>query len=299
MIQTHLGEFAALLTAIFWVISGVFFEKAGKRTNSLAVAFLRMFFSFFLISLLLWVTRGKPLPTDATPSAWLWLSLSGLVGFVLGDMFLFEAYVRIGARISLLLMSFSPVITGILSFLIFGETLQPLAILGILLTLAGIAVVIMTRGENNLLKLRHEPYGVFCGVMGAVGQSVGTILSKQGMGNYDAFAATQVRIIAAIIGYTLFFFIGKHWKKLKILVKDMYSSLMTAAGAVFGTVLGVGFSLISIQNTQAAVAAAIMSIMPVLVIPVNWVILKERIKPIEVIGAMVTVIGVALLYVTP
>lgn len=299
MIQTHLGEFSALLTAIFWVISGVFFEKASKRTSSLAVAYLRMIFAFILISLLLWVTRGKPLPTDATPSAWLWLSLSGLVGFVIGDIFLFEAYVRIGARVSLLLMSFSPVITGVLSYFIFGETLQPLAILGIVLTLAGIAVVVLTRGEHKNLKLRHEPYGVFFGVMGAIGHSVGTILSKQGIGNYDAFAATQVRIIASIIGFTVFFIIGKHWQKLAILVKDTYSSLMTAAGAVFGTILGVGFSLLAIQHTQAAVAAAIMSIMPVLVIPVNWVILKERIKWVEIFGALITVSGVILLYLKP
>jgi drug/metabolite transporter (DMT)-like permease len=299
MIQAHLGEFSALLTACFWVISGIFFEKAGRRTSSLAVAYLRMIFAFILISLLLWVTRGKPLPTDATPSAWFWLSLSGLVGFVFGDIFLFEAYVRIGARISLLLMSFSPVMTGLLSFFIFGEVLQPLAILGIVLTLAGIAVVVLTRGEHNDLKLRHDPYGVFCGVMGAIGQSVGTILSKQGMGNYDAFAATQIRIIASILGFTVFFIIGKHWQKLVTLVKDTHASLMTAAGAVFGTTLGVGFSLLAIQHTQAAVAAAIMSIMPVLVIPVNWVVLKERIKWIEVLGALITVLGVILLYLKP
>lgn len=299
MIQAHLGEFSALLTACFWVISGVFFEKASKRTSSLAVAYLRMIFAFILISLLLWVMRGKPLPTDATPSAWLWLSLSGLVGFVIGDIFLFEAYVRIGARISLLLMSFSPVITGFLSYFIFGEVLQPLAIVGIVLTLAGIAVVVLTRGDHNNLKLRVDSYGVLCGVMGAVGQSVGTILSKQGMGNYDAFAATQIRIIASILGFTLFFIIGKHWQKLATLLKDTHASLQTAAGAVFGTTLGVGFSLLAIQHTQAAVAAAIMSIMPVLIIPVNWLVLKEKIKWIEMLGALVTVVGVILLYLKP
>ena len=298
MIQAHLGEFSALLTAILWVISGVFFERASKRTSSIAVAFLRMLFALVLISLLMWFTRGKLLPTDATPSAWLWLSLSGIVGFVVGDMFLFESYVRIGARISLLLMSFSPIITGILSYFIFGEVLQPMAILGVALTLAGIAVVVIMRGENNNLKLRHDPYGVFCGVMGAMGQSVGTILSKQGMGNYDAFAATQIRIIASIVGFTIFFMIGKHWQKLAVLIKDTYASLWTTIGAIFGPVLGVGFSLLAIQNTQTAVAAAIMSIMPVLVIPVNWVILKERIKWVEIVGALATVLGVFLLYIS-
>lgn len=296
MFTSHLGEFAALLTAIVWVISGIFFERAGKHTSSLAVTFIRMLFALPQVGLILWVTRGSPLPTGATPSAWLWLSLSGLVGFVIGDIFLFEAYVRIGTRLALLLMSFSPILTGILSYLIFGERLTSLSILGIALTLTGIAVVVLTRGERKALKLRVEPFGVLCGVLGAVGQSVGTILSKQGIGAYDAFAATQIRIIASIVGFALFFAIGKHWPKLAQLLKDRSSLSQTAAGAFFGTTLGVGFSLIAIQHTKAAIAAAIMSIMPVLVIPINWLALKEKIRFIEVIGAVITVFGVILLY---
>jgi len=296
MNPTHIGEFSAMLTAFFWVISGMLFERASKRTTSLAVSFLRMIFGLALISVFLWISRGNPFATDASPSAWLWLSLSGMVGFVIGDVFLFEAYVRIGTRITLLLMSLSPVLTGIVSYYIFGEVLEPLAVVGIALTLAGIAVVILTRGDKKKLKLRVNSYGVFCGVMGAVGQSVGLILSKQGIGDYDAFAATQVRIIASIAGFILFFLIGNHWQKLRVLLKDGQSARMTAAGALFGPVLGVGFSLLAIQNAPAAVAAAIMSIMPVLIIPVNWLAFREKIKWFEVLGALVTVVGVVLLY---
>lgn len=296
MNPTHIGEFSALLTAFFWVISGIFFERASKRTTSLAVSFLRMIFGLVLISIVLWISRGNPFATDASPSAWLWLSLSGVVGFVIGDVFLFEAYVRIGTRIALLMMSLSPVLTGVLSYFIFGEVLEPRAVVGIALTLAGIAVVTMTRGEKRNLKLRVNPYGVFCGLMGAVGQSIGLILSKQGMGDYDAFAATQVRIIASIAGFILFFLIGNHWQKLRVLLSDAKSVRMTATGALFGPVLGVGFSLLAIQNAPAAIAAAIMSIMPVLIIPVNWLAFREKIKWFEVLGALVTVVGVILLY---
>ena len=296
MNPSHIGEFSALLTAFFWVISSTFFERASKRTTSLAVSFLRMIFGLGLISVFLWIYRGNPFATDASPSAWFWLSLSGVVGFVIGDIFLFEAYVRIGARITLLLMSFSPVLTGVLSYFIFGERLVSLAVVGIALTLAGIAVVILTRGEKKNLKLRVNSYGVFCGLMGAVGQSVGLILSKQGMGDYDPFAATQVRIIASTAGFILFFLIGNHWQKLRVLLNDGQSVRMTAAGALFGPVLGVGFSLLAIQNAPAAVAAAIMSIMPVLIIPVNWLAFREKIRWFEVLGALVTVVGVILLY---
>jgi uncharacterized membrane protein len=293
---THVGEFSALLTAFFWVISGTFFERASKRTSSLAVSFLRMIFGLALISIFLWIYRGNPFATDASPSAWLWLSFSGVVGFVIGDVFLFEAYVRLGTRITLLLMSLSPVLTGILSYFIFGEVLQPLAIVGIALTLAGIAVVILTRGDKKKLKLRVNSYGVFCGLMGAVGQSIGLILSKQGMGDYDPFAATQIRIIASVAGFILFFLVGNHWQKLRVLLNDGQSTRLTATGALFGPVLGVGFSLLAIQNAPAAVAAAIMSIMPVLIIPVNWLAFREKLKWFEVLGALVTVVGVVLLY---
>ena len=293
---THVGEFSALLTAFFWVISGTFFERASKRTSSLAVSFLRMIFGLALISIFLWIYRGNPFATDASPSAWLWLSFSGVVGFVIGDVFLFEAYVRIGTRITLLLMSLSPVLTGVLSYFIFGEVLQPLAIVGIALTLAGIAVVILTRGDKKKLKLRVNSYGVFCGLMGAVGQSIGLILSKQGMGDYDPFAATQIRIIASVAGFILFFLVGNHWQKLRVLLNDGRSTRLTATGALFGPVLGVGFSLLAIQNAPAAVAAAIMSIMPVLIIPVNWLAFREKLKWFEVLGALVTVVGVVLLY---
>ena len=296
MNPNHIGEFSALLTAFFWVISGMLFERASKRTTSLAVSFLRMIFGLAFISVFLWISRGNPFATDASPSAWLWLSLSGVVGFVIGDVFLFEAYVRIGTRITLLLMSLSPVLTGVLSYLIFGEVLEPLAVVGIALTLAGIAVVIMTRGEKRNLKLRVDSYGVFYGLMGAVGQSIGLILSKHGMGDYDAFAATQVRIIASVAGFSLFFLIGNHWQKLRVLLSDGQSTRMTAAGALFGPVLGVGFSLLAIQNVPAAIAAAIMSIMPVLIIPINWLAFREKIKWFEVLGALVTVVGVILLY---
>ena len=296
MNPTHTGELSALLTAFLWVVSGTFFERASKRTSSLAVSFLRMIFGLAIISIFLWIYRGNPFATDASPSAWMWLSISGVVGFVIGDVFLFEAYVRIGTRITLLLLSLSPVLTGILSYFIFGETLEPLAVLGIALTLAGIAVVILTRGEKKNLKLRVDPYGVFCGLMGAVGQSVGLILSKQGMRDYDPFAATQIRIIASVAGFVLFFLVGNHWQKLRVLLKDGQSTRMTAAGALFGPVLGVGFSLLAIQNAPAAVASAIMSIMPVQFIPINWLAFRDKLKWFEVLGAMVTVVGVVLLY---
>jgi drug/metabolite transporter (DMT)-like permease len=49
--------------------------------------------------------RKVLLPTDASVENWFWLSLSGLVGFVFGDLFLFKSYTVIGSRFSMLIMT--------------------------------------------------------------------------------------------------------------------------------------------------------------------------------------------------
>ncbi|HAN95362.1 MAG TPA: EamA family transporter, partial [Firmicutes bacterium] len=104
-VAAHLGELAALTAALCWSLNSLAFEAAGRRVGSLAVNYLRIFVAFPLLTLTAWLTRGLALPLDAPPQAWLWLSISGLVGFVFGDIFLFRAFVEIGSRISLLIRS--------------------------------------------------------------------------------------------------------------------------------------------------------------------------------------------------
>jgi drug/metabolite transporter (DMT)-like permease len=105
MFHSHIGELAAFATAICWTATPIAFEAAGKRVGSLTVNFIRLIIAFVLIGLFTLATRGMFLPLDATAVNWTWLTISGMIGFVIGDLFLFEAYVQIGARISLLIMA--------------------------------------------------------------------------------------------------------------------------------------------------------------------------------------------------
>ena len=299
MFQSHLGEIAALTTAMFWTITATAFELAGKRVGSLSVNYIRLFIAFFLISLFTFFTRGMLLPLDATWTSWLWLFLSGLIGFVIGDLFLFQAYVEIGSRISMLIMATAPPITALLGFLIMGERLTPSNLLGMFVTLIGIALVILVRnGEGNKMELSHPIKGLVYAFIGALGQALGLILSKMGMqGSYNPFAATQIRIVAGIVGFTIVFLATKRWKELFIAVRDSKAMMNMTIGAVFGPFLGVSLSLLAIQYTTTGVASTIMSIMPVLIIPSSIIIFKEKITVKEIIGAVITVIGVSLLFI--
>ena len=296
MITNHIGEIPALLTALLWVLSGTAFERAGKRVSSQAVNLMRLIMAVLIMAVYLTIRRGSPIPFDASPQNWLWLSISGLVGFVLGDYFLFESYVLVGTRLALLIMSLSPILTGILSYFVFGEKLNLLNILGIVLVILGIMLVVLTKNQGEKMKLNIRPRGLIYAILGAVGQSIGLIFSKLGMGSFDPFASTQIRLIAGTFGWILLFLFFGWFPRLKRFTTDGKALGFTFFGAFFGPFLGVSFALTAMQHTKAAVASAIMSIMPVLILPVNLVLFKEKIHGRAIIGAIITVIGVVILY---
>lgn len=298
--ETHLGEIAALATAACWTVTAMAFESAGKRVGSLPVNLLRLLMAILLLSGFTMVTRGLPLPFDASAHAWFWLSVSGIVGFLLGDLFLFRAFVVIGSRISMLIMAAVPPITAVLGWLLMGETLTATNLVGMGLTMAGISWVVLERGKGESDAARPRQPRPLAGIMlafgGAFGQAVGLVLSKYGMGDYDAFAATQIRIIAGTAGFILLFFIRPTWHRVGAALRDGAAMGRITLGAVFGPFLGVSLSLLAVQHTEAGVAATIMSIVPILIIVPAVLVFKERPTFREVAGAVVAVAGVAVMF---
>lgn len=305
MFQSHLGEFAALITAVFWTITGIAFESAGKKVGSLSTNLIRLFMAFIFIGIYSLVTRGSFIPFDATAHNWMWLSLSGLVGFVIGDLLLFEAYVVIGSRVSMLIMSLTPPITALLGWIIMGETLTRQNLLGMVLTITGIMIVVLDRNPNNKteennnkkkVKLNYPILGILLAFGGAVGQGTGLVLSKFGMQDFDPFAATQIRVITGFVGFSIIFVFMRRWKKVFAAIKDKKAMTSLSIGAFFGPFLGVSFSLLSVKYTTTGIASTIMAIVPVLIIPPAIIFFKEKVTIKEVIGSAIAVGGVALFF---
>ena len=203
-LQNHIGELAALATACFWTVTALSFEFASKRVGSLAVNMIRLTLAFILLAILTLITRGIALPLDASPHAWLWLSLSGLIGLVLGDYFLFKSYAILSSRIAMLIMTTVPPMTALIGWLLLGEKMGLLHIFGMFMTVSGIFLAVFSMPENGKkIKLNYPVMGIVFALIGSAGQAGGLVLSKYGMGSYNAFAASHIRIIAAVIGYAL------------------------------------------------------------------------------------------------
>ncbi len=298
MIELYYGEIAGLLTAAFWTVSALAFERATIRVGTISVNLIRLLLGFVFLSIMAYFNRGMIFPFDADFHAWFWLLISGLVGFVLGDLFLFASYPIITSRISMLVMTLAPPMAAVLGWLVLNENMSLLSILGMVFVVSGIALTIWSRpnGEKKM-KLSFPIKGLFYAFLGTVGQAGGLVLSKLGMRDYNPFAATQIRVIAGIIGFLVLIAVLNRWKNLGNAVRNKKAMTAISIGSFFGPFLGVSFSLIAIQHTSTGIAATLMSIVPILIILPAIFIYKQKVSTKEIIGALISVGGVVLFFI--
>jgi len=294
----RIGEIAAFGTAICWTVSAIFFEKATRRIGVLAVNFYKVVFAFGFLALAAGLTRGMPLPFDAPPDAWLYLSLSGIVGFVIADIFLFTAYKTIGSRVTMLFLALSPPMTAALGYLFLGEAMGSRSLAGMALIVTGVAsAVLAKRDAKSAGKMsREDMRGYFFAFLSSVGQSIGMVLTRRGIGDYDPVSGTQIRVMVAIVGFFLASLLFEGGRNLRAALKRPDGLRPTLYGAVFGPFLGVALSLFAAQRTYAGSVSTLIGLTPILIIPPSIFIFKQKVKPLEIVGALVAVSGLAVFF---
>lgn len=307
----YLGETIAITVAISWTVTALYAEIASKRIGSLQLNVLRMLLSLLLLGGTLWITTGFPLPTHANGEAWLWISMSGFVGYVLGDYCLFNSYIIIGSRFGQLFMTLAPPSAAIAGWIILGEKLSLQALLGMAVTLSGIGMSVLNKGENSKVSLKLPLKGVLFGIGAGVGQGVGIVLSKVGMNHYILsipegmesvesmvpFASTFIRAIVGGLGFLFIMWRTKQFNTIPKVVRDRRGMAATIIATLTGPFIGVSLSLMAVQYTEAGIASTIMALTPIFIIWPAYLMFKQRVTVREVIGAIISVIGVSLFFI--
>jgi len=307
----HLGEIISLAVAISWTVTALFADKASHRLGSMTANVFRLVLASFFLAVILWIGIGHPYPLYADAKAWGWLAASALVGYVFGDYCLFNCYLSIGARFGQLFMTLAPPMAAIAGWAILGETLTWKSALAMAVTLSGIAISILAKGEGKHIRLTLPLKGILLGLGAGAGQGVGLVLSKLGMEHYadivpaDApssmqallpFASTMIRAIVGGAGFLLLMALQKKTHELKAAAHDRkglgYALIMT----LFGPVLGVSLSLMAVRYTSAGIASTLMALTPVLILIPYATVYHQRIKLRELLGVAVSMCGVALFF---
>ncbi len=308
------GELISLTVALMWAGSALFFEYAGRAIKAVNLNLIRLIFALFLIGIILFFINGSPFPQYANGEVWFWMSLSGFVGFVFGDFFLFSSYRTIPARVTQLIMTLAPPFSALAGFILLGERLSTNTIIGMVVTLSGIALSILKRDSKSSnaeqrrgVHLELPVKGVLFALLAAIGQGVGLVLSKIGLlaykesvpelsSLYTSLAGTQIRIIIGIISFTIIIaFIKNGFKGFFASFKAQKNIAAAFGGSIVGPVVGVTLSLLAVQYTNIAVASTIMALVPIIIIIPDCLIYKRRVTFIEVLGAIISVAGVAIL----
>ncbi len=302
-----IGELLALTTVLCWSISVQFFEAASRRVGSVPVNIIRIGLALLLFGVVLSIRDGSPIPLDFPLRAWIYLSLSGIVGFFIGDIFLFQALVVLGPRLAMLLHSLAAPSAAVIGWLFLSEHYLFSQWLGIGITISGVCLVIMERTPPvpGMTEAAGAPVrtvstrGIVYGILAMLGQAVGYLLSKAGMmtgaGYLDAFSSTQIRAIAAFCCFCLYFSLTGRWGQVKKAASDNKALTYTSLGAAVGPFLGVSLSLKILHYLNAGVAATFLSLVPIFMIPFAVFLHKERVSIRAILGTIFAIFGIYLL----
>lgn len=295
----HLGELAAIATAALWTLSSVAWTSAGKHAGALPISFIRLLVTCVLLAAYGQAARSLPFPTDASARTWLVLGASGFLGFFLTDLCLFKAFLLIGPRLALLVFSLSPPLAALAAWPALGDKLAAKEWGAMAVTLAGVVWVVLEQpdGSRRLHYLRPEHYrlGIALAAAAAVGNAAALVLSKEGIGQYDAFAATFIRVLGALAGYLPMITLLRRWPATARTMRHGRAMLIIAAGSVVGPFLGVAMYMTAVRHAQAGVVATIIATMPVMILPLVVWFYGERVSPRAALGAVVSAAGVGLL----
>lgn len=305
------GEILSIGVAVSWTATALFAEVASKRIGSLQLNVIRMLLSLLMLGATLWWFTGVPYPMYTNRETWFWLSLSGFVGYVLGDYCLFNSYILIGSRFGQLFMTLAPVAAAVSGWMILGEKLSLQVLAGMLITLTGIGMSVLNKGTTHKIGLKLPLKGVLYGIGAGVGQGVGLVLSKVGMNYYEMsvpanmeavsgllpFASTFIRAITGGLGFLAVMWCRNQFHTMPMAVCDRKGMKATLGATIFGPFLGVSISLMAVQYTEAGIASTLMALTPIFILWPSFLIFKQKITLKEVLGAIISVIGVSLFFI--
>ena len=303
--MAYLGELISIGVAFSWTATALLSELGSKRLGNLTLNVLRMALALLFSVVLFWVVIGTPFPTGISTAACGWMLLSGLVGYVIGDFCLFQCYIIIGSRYGQLFMTLAPLAAAFMAWITLGQQMSLMSIFAMLITLAGISISVLGRGEHHRVSLKLPLSGVLFAIGAAVCQGVGLVLSKIGMDHYDStqipawlipFSANFLRCIAGIIGFTILLYFKEGLQPLRDAIHDRKGIMVATATTIFGPFVGVGFSLMAVQYTSAGIASTLMALTPIIIILPSYWLFRQPITWRTVLGAVISVIGVSLFF---
>ncbi len=292
-----IGQILAIIAAITYAENSIVYSYLGKKVTIRASVHVRLWIAVPIIIIMAFVMEGNFF-IQATASNWMILLLSGLLGYFFCDSLLFWAFTNIGPREGMVIMTLNPIITTLLSYLFFKEVLTVLQLFAIIITITGIIILILNHNkEYDITKKKNQIKGTIFAFLAAIFQAVSNLLAKSALSNLGPVSTNSIRMIGGLIGAVIFaLFIRKEFKNDFLVFKNKkYFSLLLFA-TITGPVIGMSLLLTSFNYSPVGLVTAIVQISPIFILIYELIFLKKRIKSLEILGTLISVAGVAMMF---
>lgn len=301
------GELIALVTTLCWSL-GIFpFTEASKRIGTAPVNQYRLLLAWVLISIILFFTNSLNI-TDLFSNPhlfhYVFLGASGIIGFTIGDYCSFKSFTILGPKLGSLYTTFAPGAALSMGFLVLGEKINLMGMLGIAITIGGVIWLTLSKKDTAAAEqagFKRDKTGIILGIIGALCQGTGLVLSKYGMDYYaDKLPTMHAVWIRLLFAFSAAFLVSLFAKKLIANSKPILANKNNALpymvlGTLLGPICGVSCSLLAIQKIEVAVAQTIFALLPIVVLPVNLLVYKEKITLQSVLACLIAILGVVIL----
>ncbi|MDI9338962.1 MAG: DMT family transporter [Sediminibacterium sp.] len=305
-----MGYLIAILTTLCWSI-GIFpFTEAAKRFGTAALNQYRLLLAWVFITIIVCVYCGtNPLEMATRPSSrnYLYLGLSGIIGFTIGDFFSFSSFKILGPKLGSLYTTIAPFAALLMSIFLLNEHINWIGVSGMLITIGGVVWLTLSKSDKKEAErkgFRRDPRGMLYGVLGALCQGCGLVLSKLALQNthgetndLPTLHAVWIRLLFASVAAAVFALASGTFKtNTRIIFTNQNGGLKyMIAGTIFGPVIGVSCSLLAILYLQVAEAQTIFALLPIFVLPLNYFFYKERITKTSLLACFTAITGVIIL----
>lgn len=291
-------EFAAIGAALCWAATGLLSQYPAQVLGPFAFNRLRQGAVALLLAAVVFLTgRWHGVTVDQFQA----LAISGVIGIFLGDLMLYFSLLRLGPRRAGALFALNAPISALLGWAFLDEKLSIVAGAGVALASAGVAIAVLGRpgrsGTHRFEAVRGPLWiGMGLGVMAALGQAIGSIVVRPVMASgFDPIVASTIRLGVAVICLILLMLLPFRALKAQGPMTSRVATLTIMSGVL---AMGVGMTLLlfALQGGKVGIVATLSALSPVLILPIIWAITGARPSATSWLGALIAVIGMALIF---
>ena len=287
-----IGGIAALLSAASWALGAVLWRRIGEEISPFSMNLGKGIIGCLYLGIVLVVIGIEPVDLDS----FLLLGISGFLGITLGDTFFFMSLMHMGPRLASLMGTLTPVFIAISAVIFLNESPSVMVWSGIVLTVGGVVWVLQERLPRDKI-IKNKSLGIQLGLLSVLFTTAGIILAKIGVASVPTVQATFIRLICGVVGLVMWGMVNRQLKYWMIPFHNL-QLLKSVAIVVFLIVFGgCWLSLFALKYIDASIAGTLGSIGPLFMLPMAALLLKERISSRAVLGAVITVSGIALIFI--